>query len=531
MQSVRPALAAAMAALLAVLSGPAAADDYKASPQMAMELRHARWFDGEKLQSGTLYVEDGRFVAQRPRKVNRLLELRGQVLMPPLAEAHNHNLQSAWGLAKFGQDYLRDGVFYAAMLCADPESVGPIRDRIAQPETPDVLFATACITSSDGQPLAMLQSGNPPMSLDQIVDKAVLIMDTPEEVGRKWPLIAGRRSDLVKVIMSYHDRPELRGVAEERGKLGVTPAVVAEVVRRAHAENRRVVVHIESAADFEAAVRAGADFIAELPGYFPQHGEEPESHLLTPEVAALAAEKQVGIVTATIATRLFNPPPELLARIEAVQKRNLELLSKAGARLLVGSDLFTGNALNEVHHLDQLGVLDKSALLKMATIDTPLALFPKRKLGCFQPGCEASFLVLIGNPLEDLDALDKPLLRIKQGRVLTQLDDVAATAGEEDNALNAKPSSGKQATGKKSSAKPGAKSSGKSGTKSTAKAATKSNAKSAPKASAKGKTTSASPKAGKTRTAVAGKPSTTAKAAGKKTTTAGMTVNKASATA
>ena len=48
---------------------------------------------------------------------------------------------------------------------ADPAAIDPIRSRIAQAETPDVLFATACITSSDGQPLAMLQSGTPPMSL------------------------------------------------------------------------------------------------------------------------------------------------------------------------------------------------------------------------------------------------------------------------------------------------------------------------------------------------------------------------------
>jgi cytosine/adenosine deaminase-related metal-dependent hydrolase len=449
----------ALATLLGV--SPALADNYKASPEMAMELRHARWFDGEKLQSGSLYVEDGRFVEKRPRKVNRLLELRGQTLVAPLADAHNHNLQGAWGLDKFGQDYLRDGVFYAAMLCADPASIDPIRGRVAQADTPDVLFATACITSSDGQPLAMLQSGTPPMALDQIVDKAVLIMDTPEQVGQKWPLIAGRHSDLVKVIMSYHDRPELRQQPELRGKLGVTPEVVAEVVRRAHAEQRRVVVHIESAADFAAAVRAGADFIAELPGYFPQHGEAPETHLIPPDVAALAAEKKVGIVTATAATQLFQPGPELLARIEAVQKQNLERLKAAGARLLVGSDLFTGNALNELHHLDQLGVLDKAALLRLASVDTPRALFPQRKLGCFQPGCEASFLVLAGNPLEDLAALDKPLLRIKQGRVLTQLEDVAATAGEENNALNSSGASKKKSGGKKAASKSAKKTSGK----------------------------------------------------------------------
>ena len=51
------------------------------------------------------------------------MDLRGQVLVPPLAEAHNHNLQTAWGWQQFAQRYLDEGVFYAAMLCGDPASV------------------------------------------------------------------------------------------------------------------------------------------------------------------------------------------------------------------------------------------------------------------------------------------------------------------------------------------------------------------------------------------------------------------------
>lgn len=470
LRRTRTAMAAAL--LGSLLALPASAADFKASPEMAIELRHAQWFDGEKLQRGSLYIEDGVFTDKRPRKVNRLMELKGQTLVPPLAEGHNHNLQGQWGLERFGQDYLRDGVFYAAMLCADPAAIDPIRSRIDLADTPDVLFATACITSSDGQPLAMLQSAQPPMTLDQIVDRAVLIMDSPSDVSRKWPLVKERRTDLVKVIMSYHDRPELRQQPDQRGKLGVTPEVVAEVVRLAHQDGLRVVAHVESARDFEAAVRAGVDFIAELPGYFPQHGEAPETHEISAEVAVMAAERKIGVITATVATQLFQPPPELLARIEDVQKRNLARLKEAGVRLLVGSDLFTGNALNEVHHLDSLGVLDKPTLLRMATQDTPRALFPKRKLGCFQPGCEASFLVLGANPLEDLTALDKPLLRIKQGRVLTQLDDVAATAGN-DNTL-AEGEAAHRASAK--SSKSGKGKGGKSSKSSTSKAKSKSTA-------------------------------------------------------
>lgn len=440
---------------------------FKASPEMAIELRHAQWFDGQKMQRGTLYIEDGVFVAQRPRKVHRLMELREQYLVPPLADAHNHNLQSAWGLDKFGQDYLRDGVFYAAMLCADPVTVAPVRALVDQSEAPDLLFATACITSSDGQPLAMLQSGQPPMSREEIVDKAVLVMDTPEQVAQKWPLVAGRQADLVKVILAYHEQPELRQRPEWQGRLGVTADVLNEVTRRAHADGQRVVAHVESVADFEAAVRAGVDFIAELPGTFPHQGEAPESHLISGEVAVLAAQKKIGVITATAASRLFNPSPELLARIESTQKTNLERLHEAGVRLLVGSDLFPGNGADELRHLRALGALDTATVLRMATQDTPRALFPNRRLGCFEPGCEASFLVVGADPLESPDTLNQPLLRIKQGRVLTQLDTVAATAGSAETLPAGRKAAG---SAKKSDKKSAKQAKGKSAKKASSKA-------------------------------------------------------------
>ena len=106
---------------------PAQQPPYEASAPLSWELKNARWFDGRALQRGNLYVENGVFVAKRPAKVNRKMDLRGQqVLINPLAEAHNHNLQTAWGWQQFAQAYLDDGVFYAAMLCGDPAGVAAV---------------------------------------------------------------------------------------------------------------------------------------------------------------------------------------------------------------------------------------------------------------------------------------------------------------------------------------------------------------------------------------------------------------------
>ncbi len=124
------------------------------------------------------------------------------------------------------------------------------------------------------------------------------------------------------------------------------------------------------------------------------------------------------MVSTTAASRLFPAEPALREAIEALQRRNLQTLREAGVRVLLGSDLFMGTGLSEYRQLQALGVYEPAELLRLATITTPRALFPQRRLGCFEPGCEASFLVLESNPLNTAQALDRPLARYKQGRAL-----------------------------------------------------------------------------------------------------------------
>jgi imidazolonepropionase-like amidohydrolase len=51
-------------------------------------------------------------------------------------------------------------------------------------------------------------------------------------------------------------------------------------------------------------------------------------------------------------------------------------------------------------------------------VTTPQAIFPKRKLGVLEPGYEASFLVLRGDPLVDFAATRAISLRVKRGVLL-----------------------------------------------------------------------------------------------------------------
>jgi hypothetical protein len=400
---------------------------YQASAPLSWELKNARWFDGRQIQRGNLYVENGVFVAKKPAKVNRKMDMRGQVLINPLAEAHNHNLQTAWGWGRFADQYIDEGVFYAAMLCGDPAGVAEVKPLAATPAAPDVSFVTACITSPDGYPLAaVLQEPSPEAAAAQ---NQIVLVDGPEAARAQWPAIQARGGAWLRIVLAHSEKPELRQQPALFGRLGLRPDTAAELTRLAHADGRKVVAHVETAADFDAALAAGVDAIAHLPGYANTLDEAPERFVISEAAAAQAARQRTAVITTTAATALFKLEAAPLAAMREVQRANLARLQSAGVQLLVGSDVFIGTARAELHALDELG-LDRATLLRLATQDTPRALFPGRKLGCFEPGCEASFLVLGSDPLADLGQVDTPMLRVKQGRLLTRLADVAASSSQ-----------------------------------------------------------------------------------------------------
>ncbi len=65
------------------------------------------------------------------------------------------------------------------------------------------------------------------------------------------------------------------------------------------------------------------------------------------------------------------------------------------------------------------GFFEPARLLRLATTDTARMIFPQQKAGCLEPGCEASFLVLDGDPLENFSNIRNIRLRVKEGQLLT----------------------------------------------------------------------------------------------------------------
>jgi hypothetical protein len=385
-----------------------------------MQLSGGRWFDGAGFRPGEWFVVDGRLTRKRPPRVDVRVDLSGRHIIPPFAEAHEHDIQGAWAIRPATRKYLTAGVFYSMQMCGNPGDLAPVKGAFGHPGTVDVVFAEACISASDGHPLGMaldsLRQLKPDAQAADIWDKSYYPIDNLADLEKRWPIIAASKPDLIKLILVESERHAARrGDPKLLGSNGLDPTLVAPIVARAHAAGIRVAAHVETARDLAAAVAGGVDMIAHLPGNRMLPGTTAATYRIPDTVAADMARRGVAMITtASVLTLRKSGVDEL----RAVHADNLRRLRRAGVRLALGTDTFTGTVVDEIRFVDGLGVLPRAELLRIAVQDTPRLLFPKRKIGAFEEGAEASLLALDGDPLRDLSAIGRITLRIKQGAIL-----------------------------------------------------------------------------------------------------------------
>ena len=390
-----------------------------ASASAATRYDNGLWWDGSEFVAESRHVLDGFFTDDQPDDVAEVIDLEGQYVIPPYAEAHNHNLQNPWLAGRFSEAYVDAGIFYAMMMCGSSQTRDATADALAA--TPlDVVLVDACITSSDGHPVRMAlqpsHEGAPAPEPEDIYDRSLIIMDSVADIEDKWPLITPSDSGVVKIILVHSEDDSRRGDEQFFGVNGLEPEVALKLVPFLQDKGLRVAAHVESAVDFAVAVEAGVDFIAHVPGYRWWDGYDEQSYRLGEEAVARAADQGTYVITTTSVVDLFSGQgAEQRQRVQELQAENLASLRAAGVPVLMGSDRFDANILVEYDYLAELGVFDEQELLNMLTRDTARAIFPGRRIGELSAGHEASFLVLSDNPLQVRSALKTPVLRVVKG--------------------------------------------------------------------------------------------------------------------
>ena len=331
------------------------------------------------------------------------------------------------------RQYLRDGIFYAQGMTDVPEGAAAVvrAGMVDTPTTVDVTYAHGGLTGVNGHPRDVYESlANGfyypkddaqralAISSQKSEGHAVWQIDSAATLEAKWPKILEARPDLIKVYLldSGHFRQATAG--DPQFGMGIDPALVPMIVKKAHAAGLKVAAHIDTPYDFHVAVLAGVDEMGHLPGYGQTAKEAPDAYRLADADIALAAKRNVRVqATAGIYDGSYTPAEDRAARRRA-QSDNLRRLKAAGVEVLVGSDHYGQDAVHEADYLQVPGVWTNAEMLRMWSVETPQDIFPRRRLGELKPGYEATFLVLRGNPLEDWSQVHAIAGRWKQGRRL-----------------------------------------------------------------------------------------------------------------
>src|SRR5204863_198736 len=199
----------------------------------------------------------------------------------------------------------RDGVFYAQNPANVLRARAGLTGFINVPAGIDVTFSNAALTGPGGHPLGLffrnLARGAMLPTDSNSTSGFVWTIADHADLDVKWPQILASHPDFIKTMLLYSEEYERRkSDTAFFNWRGLNPALLPEIVRRAHAVGLRVMTHIETAGDFHNALIAGADEIGHTPGFRGNEKTElPDfaPYLITDADADLAANRGVFGVT------------------------------------------------------------------------------------------------------------------------------------------------------------------------------------------------------------------------------------------
>jgi imidazolonepropionase-like amidohydrolase len=376
------AFAAAAAAFVCVLAGPARAD------VTAFENVRLIVGNGNVVENGTLLIDGARIVQAGqgvavPAGATRV-NLAGKTVMPALIDSHVH-------LSATRERMIRDlkqrgywGVAAAMSMGTENLELMPMRNEVI-PGAARFLSAGRGITRKE------------PMRPTHQIET--------EDEGRK--AVRDNAALGVQIIKIWVDDRD--GKVEK-----VTPAQYAAIIDEAHKAGIRATAHIFSMDDAKGLMRAGLDAFA--------HGVRDKD--VDEETVAMFKARPNIVLNPNLPDRgvkvdrswmQAGMAPEEFAKLEndnidrqqkvkdfhGIQARNLAKMNAAGVRIVMGTD---GNRPWGPHEEMEDMVLAGMTPMQVIVASTRngAEFLRLADLGTLQAGKSADFLVLDGNPVDDI---------------------------------------------------------------------------------------------------------------------------------
>jgi imidazolonepropionase-like amidohydrolase len=383
---------------------------------------------GAAIENAAFLVENARFTAvgrrggvTAPPRAARV-DLSGKTVIPALVDGHSHigymkNLTS--GAVNYTRENILDHMHrFAYFGVAASQAMGSdfgelpfqIRDEILAGKHPD---AARFLTAGRGlAPLVEISSDN--------MRQAAFPVTTPEGARASVQELVFRKVALIKTWVDD------RGGTIKK----LTPELYGAIIDEAHTHKLRVAVHATDLGDAKALLRAGIDVFAhmisdvddELVALFKQHPNTavlsalggPHRAVYAPwlnPVHPLILETVMPEQIKRLQGRFPLANPEQLARSREAWDRlakGISRLSAAGVKIGVGTDgggqqgdQFIGWTMHtELENMVMAGIPPAKALVAATRMSAEI--LGLDDLGAVAVGKSADFVVLDGDPLEDI---------------------------------------------------------------------------------------------------------------------------------
>lgn len=395
----------------ALLAGAAPAAQEGDAPNCRATLKGANVWTGDGFARRDLSFADGRFTAA-PAAGAPTIDASFLWLAPPFVDAHTHTIDTPSGASDKAHDAaLRRGIFYAI----NPNNIRPAgATPRAGPTQVDLQAAGGGVTGPGGHPRPLYEflAGRgflgPQVTVASLPGAAFHEATTPDEARAAVRRVKANGASMVKLYLLNHDTPRSNGLSAEAFE------AAADEARRS---KLRAIVHIESAADFRRAVAAGVAGLAHSPYAAASEALPEANYRLTPADAA-AAKRAGVVVVATLTPPFTRYDGARLAGVQATQRHNLTLLRDAGVDLALGADNYASDLHDELSLLRTFSLFEGPAVLRMATANGARLGWGARRIGALDAGFEASLLGWFQNPIGEWPNLDRPVLGLREGRLM-----------------------------------------------------------------------------------------------------------------
>lgn len=441
----------ALALLLPVLFLPAllslGPDARAQTPTLVIE--NARVFvgDGRVLEGASVVVAGNRVLSVSERRVRipevRRIDASGMTVLPGLIDTHVHltigpGVEDEVSLAAFvGQQvpgilegFLRHGVTTVRSTGDYWPAVGELRDRLATGETsgPRLLVAGPVLTAEGAHPAPTICRGNP-FCREHVVEEVA----SPEEAREAVRRLAEEGVDFVKLVSDSLLAP-----------VQISEAVVAATVAESHRQGLDAVGHVAEAGFVRREVETGLDGLVH-PYFRPRSAETARSvaDLLVQEGVPVSSTLSIPLVYARLAgveaplDAAFEEGTDLHRRL-VESARSVASMAEAGVQVALGTDwcACTVEPGSEAHpsirpgavtHTEMQilgwGGMAPEAVLRAATADAARAIGLGHVLGTLEPGKLADMVIVDGNPLADLSAVEEVEVVVQNGEVVFEAGD------------------------------------------------------------------------------------------------------------